>query len=542
MSYPIDIIRRQFPQLSRKLGGLPLSYLDSAATTQKPKAVLDELAYCYSKINSNVNRASHQLASMATARYEAARTEVAEFIGAAKAEEVVWTKGATDSINLVARSWARNNLQAGDEVLITQSEHHANIVPWHLLAKEKNIKVVFAKVDQRGELDLEHWKQCFSTKTKLACFQHASNVTGAINPIQEMVAYAKANDVVTLIDAAQSVAHVDINVQEIDCDFLVFSGHKLYGPAGIGALYGRYDLLDNMPPVIGGGEMITQVTELGAEFQAPPLKFEAGTPPWPEACALAEAIRWLKKRQSEGLREHEEALYERVRLALSEIEHIKLLGGGRDNVGVVSFVPHSSTYDLSVALDQAGVAVRGGHHCAQPLMRALGIEGTVRFSIGAYTNWADLEKAVEVVQSMPEQRLQRHEQSLNIETIKNWMILEKSAVAIGSEDLVSWAQELPNFSSELRLNQYKLDGCETSMWMKIMDEDGLRYFAIDAASQTMAGISAQLMLELNGSSTADIQQFNLERWLADNNLNRFVTSSRRSGLHIIWMTLLTARS
>ncbi len=388
----IQDVQKQFPQLKVAVRGGRLVYLDSAATTLKPQAVIDRITQVYSSEVSNVHRGAHDLSDRATVSYENARETVRKFINASSSNEIIFTKGTTESINLVAQSFGHAFLNEGDEILLTEMEHHSNIVPWQLIAKEKGAKIVAAPITPQGEIDLEGFKKKLSKKTKIVSFCHISNALGTINPVSELIRMAKEVGAVTVIDAAQSVSAEAIDVQKLGCDFLAFSGHKLFGPNGIGVLFGRQELLNKMPPYQGGGSMIGKVTFANTTFLEAPQRFEAGTPPVAEAIALASAIQYFQSLGLENIKAHKKNLLTKATIMLKEIPSIQLIGEAKNKTSVISFLmkgAHPS--DVGPLLDQQGIAVRCGHHCNQPLMDVLKIPGTVRASFSIYNSEDDIE-------------------------------------------------------------------------------------------------------------------------------------------------------
>ena len=381
--------RAQFPIFE----DAALVFLDSAASAQKPQAVLDALAHHYQRDNANIHRGVYDLSARATAAYEAARARVAAFLGAASPDEIVFTRGATEAINLVAQSFVRPRLGPGDEILVTEMEHHANIVPWQLIAEATGAVVVPAPVTDAGDLDLDAFAARVSSRTKFISVVHVSNAIGTVNPIADIIEIAKKNGIPTLIDAAQSVTHVPLDVQALGCDFLAFSGHKLYGPTGIGALYGRAELLAAMPPYQGGGDMIERVSFSGTTFAAPPARFEAGTPHIAGAVGLGAAIDWLTAQGLADVAAYEATLLDAALEALDALAGVHVVGRPRERASVISFLVdglHPS--DVGTLLDGYGIAVRTGHHCAWPLMDRLGVPGTTRLSVGVYNTLDDIER------------------------------------------------------------------------------------------------------------------------------------------------------
>jgi len=388
----IDVIRQQFPILDRMVQNKPLVYFDNAATTQKPQAVIDTISEYYGKYNANIHRGIHSLAEEATAAFEASRTTVQQFIGAAFSEEIIFTRGTTEGINLVAYTWGRANIKPGDEILISGMEHHSNIVPWQILCEEKKAVLKVIPVLDHGELSLADFKSLLGPKTKMVAITHVSNALGTVNPVKLIIEAAHRVGAVVLIDGAQSAVHLDIDVQDMDCDFFAFSGHKLYGPTGIGVLYGKKDILEIMPVFHGGGEMIREVTFERTTYNDLPYKFEAGTPNIAGAIALKTAIDFLNNIGKDHIRKHEAALLEYATAELEKIPGLTIIGKARNKVGVVSFIVDGfHPQDIGVLLDHQGVAARTGHHCTQPLMKRFNIPGTVRVSFAVYNTLAEVD-------------------------------------------------------------------------------------------------------------------------------------------------------
>ena len=384
-AYDVERIRRDFPILHRTIRGKTLVYLDNAATTQKPQAVIDRLVKYYSEENSNVHRGVHYLSEIATAAYEAARTTVKKFIHARDEKEIVFTRGTTEGINLVVSSWGRHNVGEGDEILITAIEHHSNIVPWQLLCEEKNAKLRIAPVNDSGEVILEEFEKLLTKRTRIVAFGHASNALGTINPARKMIAMAHANGSIVLIDGAQGVPHLEVDVQDLDCDFYAFSGHKVYGPTGIGVLYGKQALLDAMPPYQGGGDMILSVSFEKTTYNALPYKFEAGTPDIAGVIGLASALDYVSALGLKNIAAHEHDLLEYATARLGEIRGLRIIGTAAEKASVISFTLEGvHPHDIGTILDQEGIAVRTGHHCAQPLMMRFNVPATGRASFGLY--------------------------------------------------------------------------------------------------------------------------------------------------------------
>ena len=394
--YDINKVRVDFPILSREVYGKPLVYLDNAATTQKPLMVLDAMRDEYLNVNANVHRGVHYLSQQATDLHEAAREKVRAFINARKTEEIVFTRGTTEAINLVASSFCESQMQAGDEVLVTEMEHHSNIVSWQLQAMKRGIVVKHIPITDDGILDLSTLDSQLSTKTKLVSVAHVSNVLGTINPVEEIVKIAHAHGIPVLVDGAQSAPHFKVDVQAMDCDFFAFSGHKMYGPTGIGVLYGKEEWLEKLPPYQGGGEMIDKVTWEKTTFERLPFKVEAGTPDYVATHGLARAVEYIESLGFDAIQQHEQELTRYCMEQLMTIEGMHIYGPGAESRdAVVSFnVGDIHHLDLGTLLDRLGIAVRTGHHCAQPLMDRLGISGTVRASFALYNTKAEIDTLV----------------------------------------------------------------------------------------------------------------------------------------------------
>lgn len=402
--YQIEDVRKDFPILSKTIYNKPLVYLDNAATTQKPLSVIEAMNNEYLNVNSNVHRGVHWLSQQATELHESARETLSKFINAKSTNEIIFTRGTTESINLVASSFVEGFMNAGDEVIVSEMEHHSNIVPWQLQMARKGIALKVAPIDNEGNLDMEAFKKLFSERTKLVSIAHVSNVLGTVNPIDEIIQFAHSQGVPVLVDGAQSAPHFAIDVQAMDCDFFALSGHKMYGPTGIGVLYGKEDWLDRMPPYQGGGEMIETVSFDKVTFEKPPLKFEAGTPDYVATHGLATAVDYLLDLGMDNIQKHEAMLTKYAMEQLSTIKDIRFIGTPRQKDAVVSFlVGDIHPFDLGTLLDRLGIALRTGHHCAQPLMQRLGIQGTVRASFGLYNTKEEIDvlvKGIERVAAM----------------------------------------------------------------------------------------------------------------------------------------------
>ncbi|MBS1600405.1 MAG: cysteine desulfurase [Bacteroidetes bacterium] len=388
-------IRRQFPILNRKVKDNALVYFDNAATSQKPQAVIDALVHYYSYYNANIHRGIHTLAEEATAAFEESRTAAQQFINASSREEIVFTRGTTEGINLVAATWGRQNIKAGDEIIVSNMEHHSNIVPWQVLCEEKGAILKVIPINEDGELLLDDYEKLLSTNTKLVSVVHASNALGTVNPVKKIIDLAHATGAVVLIDGAQSSVHLDIDVQALNCDFFVFSSHKIYGPTGVGVFFGKKNLLESMPVYQGGGEMIKEVNFEKTIFNDLPYKYEAGTPNIGDTIAFKTALDFVKNIGKEKIRKHEEMLLDYATEQLENLPGLKIVGKAKEKVSVISFVIDKiHPQDLGILLDNRGIAVRTGHHCAQPLMDRFCIPGTTRASFAMYNTKEEIDTLV----------------------------------------------------------------------------------------------------------------------------------------------------
>ena len=404
-SFDVDAIRRDFPILTERVNGNHLVWLDNAATTQKPQAVIDRLTRFYSHENSNIHRGAHELAARATDAYEDARASVANFLGARSPEDIVFVRGTTEAINLVAQSWGRAEVHAGDEIVVSCLEHHANIVPWQLLAEERGAKLRVIPVDDSGQIILDDYRRLLTERTRLVAITQVSNALGTIVPLREVIDAAHSAGVRVLVDGAQAVAHAPVNVQELDPDFYVFSGHKVYGPTGIGALYGRADVLEAMPPWQGGGNMIRNVTFERSSFQPPPDRWEAGTASIADAAGLATALAYVERIGRANIAGYEHELLGYATRALTDVPGLRLIGTAPDKAAILSFVLDGyRPEDVGSALNSSGIAVRAGHHCAQPILRRYGLAATVRAALAMYNTRAEVDALARVLHGLAAQR------------------------------------------------------------------------------------------------------------------------------------------
>ena len=388
----VERLRRDFPILTQEVNGKPLVYLDNAATTQKPTAVIDSICDYYREYNSNIHRGVHTLSQKATDAYERARVRVMGFLGAGRPEEIIFVRGATEGINLVSQAYLRPRIEPGDEIVISTLEHHSNIVPWQLLREQAGAVLKIVPIDDDGAIDIQAYKDLLGERTKFISLVHVSNALGTINPIREMVAIAREKEIPVLVDGAQAAAHSQVDVDKLGCDFYAISGHKMYGPTGIGALYGKAQLLEEMPPYHGGGEMILSVTFDKTEYNRLPYKFEAGTPDIAGAIGMDAAMEYIEAAGLESIEAHEKSLLDYATAAVSSIDGVEIIGQAPAKAGILSFIidgvhPH----DAGTILDQQGVAVRAGHHCAQPALERLGVQATVRASFALYNTREEID-------------------------------------------------------------------------------------------------------------------------------------------------------
>jgi len=401
MALDLNHIRSLFPVLHQEVYGKPLIYLDNAATTQKPQTVLDAISHYYAKDNSNIHRGAHALADRATAYFEETREAIKNFIGAKESAEIIFTKGTTESINLVAATFGRKFINEGDEIIISTLEHHSNIVPWQMLCEEKGAILKVIPISDSGEIIFEEFEKLLSPKTKMVSVVHASNALGTINPVKEIIEAAHKVGAKVLLDGAQSTSHLDIDVQKLDCDFLAFSAHKLYGPTGLGVLYGKREILEVMPPFQGGGEMIKEVTFEKTTYNEIPFKFEAGTPNIGDVIAFKSALDFIDSIGKKNIKAHEDELITYAQEKLSAIKGFIPVGTAKDKVSVISFeIKDMHPFDVGMMLDSKGIAVRTGHHCTQPLMKRLGLEGTVRASFSVYNSKKEIDALAEGVEKI----------------------------------------------------------------------------------------------------------------------------------------------
>lgn len=552
----IPALRQQFPALHQQAHGQPLVYLDSAATTQKPQVVIEQLARYYRCDNANVHRGAHFLSARATGAFEQAREQVRVFINAASTEEIIWTRGATEAINLVAQSWGRQQLQAGDEILLTMMEHHANIVPWQLLARQTGAVIRVIGLTPAGELDLNQLRQRLSARTRLLALTHIANATGTINPVYRIIREARAGGVRILIDGSQAIAHQPVDVRQLDCDFYVFSGHKAMGPTGIGVLYGRKALLQAMPPWQGGGEMIHRVSFQETTFNNLPFKFEAGTPHIAGAIGLGAALSFLQGLDRQSIIAHEQALRQRLETGLNSISGLDIIGQAQDKAAISSFVSRQMHHqDLSLLLDRHGIAVRAGHHCAMPLMEHLGLAGTVRASLSFYNNEADIDALLNALETIHQPRTYPapapvadqsddpfaavpYGQRIDQKTVHQ-QLMAAAGWQARYRQIMQLGQALPRLPDHWKTETARLSGCESSVWLHHDYNPATRIlrFAADSDARIIRGLIALVLVAVNGQTPTQIQMTPVVEWFAQLELDSHLSPSRGNGLKAIIGTI-----
>lgn len=506
-------LRTEFPILASRVGREHLAYFDNAATTQKPRAVIDAVSNYYRKQNANVHRAAHHLAAEATQAYEAARRTVAAWLNV-QPIEVIWTRGTTEAINLVAQAFLAPRIEAGDRILLLVSNHHANILPWQQLAQQRGVKLDVVGLTQSGELDLEQYAQLLQRKPKMVALSHVSNALGTIYPVSEMVQQAKRVGAWTLVDGAQALPHFDVDLHALGADFYTFSGHKTFGPTGIGGLFGRYELLESMPPWQTGGEMIERVSFDEVVYAAPPLRFEAGTPNIVGALGLASAINYLQQRDRAALEAHEQHLLALAEAGLEQIPGVNLVPAGERRVALLSCTfEQFQVADVAAYLDSRGIAVRAGHHCAQPLLQHLELDASLRISFAFYNTAQEVERLLEAIKELLGSELSLSNEGLEAQVAA---VYEAPDWASRFSALMHLAQTLPATPHELRQPENEVFGCATRTWMRLAtDEKGCISLATDAQSRLMQGLLYLIAQAVNGRHPGDINLDQIQQRLVD---------------------------
>jgi cysteine desulfurase/selenocysteine lyase len=548
-------LREDFPILRQKIHGKPLVYFDNAATSQKPQAVIDALARYYACDNSNVHRGVHLLSDRATMAYETARRKVQRFVNAAAAEEVIFVRGTTEGINLVAQTFGRQNVQAGDEIVISALEHHSNIVPWQLLCEEKGATLRVVPISDSGELLIDEYEKLLGPRTRLVAIAHVSNALGTINPVRRIIELAHRRKVPVLLDGAQAAPHLTVDVQALGCDFYAFSGHKVYGPTGIGVLYGKAELLDAMPPWQGGGDMISSVTFEKTTYNALPYKFEAGTPNIAGAIGLGAALDYVQKVGLDAIAAHEQELLRQATDLLRKIPGVRIIGNAVRKAGVISFVadePPISALDLGTELDLEGIAVRTGHHCCQPLMDRYAIPATARASFALYNTAAEIEFFAGVLRKVVSAAAARAK-LIALPTMRPEPVYPKptapspqeaaDAIVEAFEFLEDWndryqyiidlGRKIPPLPDEFRTEDRRVRGCQSTVYLHTREKPGtadVLEFLADSDADIVRGLIGLLERVLSGQRARDILAFDVEAFFARLGLNQNLSMGRRNGL------------
>jgi cysteine desulfurase/selenocysteine lyase len=547
-------VRKDFPILSREVHGQPLIYFDNAATTQKPQAVLDALLQYYTNDNANIHRAVHLLSERATRAYEDARRKVCRFLGAAEPREIIFVRGATEGINLVAHSWGRVNLRAGDEIILSTMEHHSNIVPWQLLCEQTGAVLRVVPISDDGEFLLDEYQKLLNDRTRLVSVVHVSNSLGTIAPVRRIIELARACGALVLLDGAQSAPHLPIYVQELDCDFFVMSGHKIYAPTGIGALYGKAHLLERMPPYQGGGDMIKSVTFAKTTYADLPSKFEAGTPHIAGSIGLGAALDYIESVGSERIAAHEESLLRYATERMREIPGVRLIGNAPHKAAVISFVveePAISSLDIGTKLDLEGIAVRTGHHCCQPVMDRFGIPGTTRISFALYNTTAEIDVFLDALRGLIAEAAAKNQPASPAKTIEP--VYPRAAAdspQAAADELIEefelfedWVEryqylidrgeEIPLLPDAFRTEANRVRGCQSTVYLWARKKPGTAdviEFLADSDADIVRGLIALLERLFSGQKAKEILSFDIEGFFARLGLDQHLTLGRRNGL------------
>lgn len=540
-------IRQQFPFFQQQQQGI---YFDNAATTQKPELVIQSMLDFYQYANANVHRSSHVLGQQASSSFEAARKKVAEFIHANSEKEIIWTKGCTESINLLGHVLSQHYLQPGQEILISALEHHANLVPWQQIAKHKGLQLRVIPVTAQGILDLQTGLEMITDNTALLAIGHVSNALGNINPIQPLIEKAKQHQALTFVDGAQAVAHLEVDVQQLDCDFYAFSAHKMFGPTGIGVLYGKQKLLEELPPYQFGGEMVQHVSFARTEVQALPFKFEAGTPNIQGVLGLAAAVDFLQALERQQVTEYEDHLYQLLLQGLQDIEGIKVWGDKQQSISTVAFTYTGlAIQDLAILLSEQGVAIRAGHHCAMPLMQALEISGTLRASLCCYNTEQEVLHFLQLLKlcinkltdktaeldNFQEQATQANETALplaqKIKQARGWDETYRQIMLAG--------KNLNRLAACDKTAETEVFGCESQVWVKCANNHSGVVIQADSNSKIVRGLLALMLEPLQQQNIAQIQAFDVHQYMRQLELDKHLSESRGNGLNSVLTSIKT---
>lgn len=553
-TFPIYNFRQQFPILEQTVNGCPLVYFDNAATMQKPNQVIECNKSYYEKSNANVHRASHALSTQATTAYENTRQRVKTLINAQFCQEIIWSKGTTESINLVAQSWGSANLKYDDEIVLSYSEHHANIVPWQIIAEKTGAKIKVLPLTPQGVIDTSRLAEFIGEKTRIVCCAHISNVLGRVNPIEEVINFAKKFQAVTLIDGAQAIAHLAVDVNSLDCDFYVFSAHKMYGPNGVGVLYGKYEILEQMPPYQAGGEMIKAVSFNHTTFNELPHKFEAGTPNVAGIVAFGSAVDFIKNEKINELNRYEQSLTQYCFEQLSQVQGLNFLVAGLPDIPLFSFtIEGHHNQDVAATLDSVGIAVRAGHHCAMPLMQYFKIDGCIRLSLAAYNTIEEIDKAILVLKQITavdtnptnklaksattKQKPYNDEKALNVDEIlklfkhaKSWDSKHREIMMLGKNQ--------SRLAEEFKNEQSLISGCESQAWLvstfeKQPQKPGVFKFNGDSDAKVIRGLLAIVLAAVNNKTREEVLSFDMKAYFNKLGLLQHLSPSRGNGLMAI---------
>ena len=541
-------VREQFPIVSQQLDNNSLIYFDNAATSQKPWPVINAETKFYQQQNANVHRASHQLSSQATRLFEQSRYSIQQLINAPLKEQIIWTKGATEAINLVAHSWGIATLTAGDEIVLSYAEHHANIVPWQLVAEKTGANIIVLPLTSQGVIDISVLAQVITTRTKIVCCSYISNVLGKINPIEKIISAAKRVGAITLIDGAQAVAHFSVDVQALDCDFFVFSAHKMYGPTGVGVLYGRYALLEMMPPYQAGGEMIEQVSFINSTYREPPFKFEAGTPNIAGIVAFAAAIEFLQNNLTTVLQPLEQTLLHYCYRQLNQIKGLQFIVDDCPDIAIFAFtIDNIHSFDVAAELDSKGIAVRSGHHCAMPLMSYLQISGCVRVSLAPFNTKAEIDKLCQCLQSL----VNDNDKLDGTDIAQSVVSTKPSATTIQLDEILrrfpnhlAWdarhreimllAKTLNKMSKLQRIEEHLIAGCESVAWLTAsLTTQGHFTFQADSDAKIIRGLLVIIIAAYQHKSAKQILAFDIDGYFEHLGLLQHLSPSRGNGVKAI---------
>ncbi len=547
-TFDVQLFRRQFPLLSSQVNNKPLVYFDNGATTQKPKSVIAATSEYYQRKNANVHRASHALSKVTTTEFEQCRERVKQLINADNTAEIIWTKGSTEAINLVAQSWGQHNLSAGDDIVLSHAEHHANIVPWQLLAEQVGASIKVIALDATGVLDEMSIESTITATTKLVCISHASNVIGKINPIEKVIAKARSVGALTLIDGAQVIANKKVDVQALDCDFYVFSAHKMYGPTGLGVLYGKKSILQDMKPYQAGGEMINKVSFAGTTFGELPFKFEAGTPNIAGVVAFARALELIENFQLTDQNSYKQQLIDYGYQQLSTIAGIKFLVDGKPDLAIFSFnLSEHHHSDIASDLDNNGIAVRSGHHCAMPLFDYLGIDGCVRLSLALYNTRQEIDTVITCLKKLLNDQdhktapaASNHQQAINCDNIlhrfsrmRSWQDKHRELMLLG--------KHLPKMAKAKRNSQTLVQGCESDAWLEVtLTENSKVSITADSDAKIIRGLLVIVVAAFDDKTIAEIFTVDIQHYFSQLGLEQHLSPSRNNGLLAIVSKIINA--